>query len=53
MPVPADQMCTQIYGGPETATVRGTWQGERVDASFSRQNGCEIARWDAAAGLLG
>jgi len=53
MPVAADQMCTQIYGGPETATVRGTWQGERVDASFSRQNGCEIARWDAVAGLLG
>jgi hypothetical protein len=53
VPVPADQMCTQIYGGPETATVRGTWLGERVDASFSRQNGCEIARWDAAAGLLG
>jgi hypothetical protein len=53
MPLAADQMCTQIYGGPETATVRGTWRGARVDASFSRQNGCEIARWDAVAGLLG
>jgi hypothetical protein len=52
MPVAADQMCTQIYGGPETATVRGTWRADRVDASFSRQNGCEIARWDAVAGLL-
>ena len=51
-PVAADQMCTQIYGGPETATVRGTWRADRVDASFSRQNGCEIARWDAVAGLL-
>lgn len=51
-PVPADQVCTEIYGGPETATVRGTWLGRPVDASFSRQNGCEIARWDAVAGLL-
>jgi hypothetical protein len=53
MPVAADQICTQIYGGPETATVRGTWRGAPVDASFSRQDGCEIARWDAVAGLLG
>jgi Subtilisin inhibitor-like len=52
MPVAADQMCTQIYGGPETATVHGTVRGDRVDASFSRQDGCEIARWDAVAGLL-
>jgi hypothetical protein len=52
MPVAADQMCTQIYGGPETATVRGTWRADRVDASFSRQHGCEIARWDAVAALL-
>jgi hypothetical protein len=53
MPVAADQVCTQIYGGPETATVHGTWRGAPVDASFSRQDGCEIARWDAVAGLLG
>ncbi|MGH8823908.1 MAG: SSI family serine proteinase inhibitor [Jiangellaceae bacterium] len=52
-PVAADQTCTQVYGGPETATVRGTWQGEPVDASFSRQNGCEIARWDAVTALVG
>ncbi len=51
-PVAADQTCTQVYGGPEAATVRGTWQGEPVDALFSRQNGCEIARWDAVADLL-
>jgi hypothetical protein len=52
-PVAADQMCTQIHGEPETATVRGTWRGAPVDASFSRHDGCEIARWDAVAGLLG
>ena len=51
-PVAPDQMCAQIYGGPETATVRGTWNGMPLDTSFSRNNGCEIARWDAATGLF-
>ncbi len=45
--VPKDQMCTQQYGGPETATITGTWQGEPVNSTLSRKNGCEIARWDA------
>ncbi len=45
-PVPADQACTEIYGGPQTATITGTDDGIDVDASFSRENGCEIDRWD-------
>ena len=45
-PVPGDQMCTQVFGGPQTATVTGTYEGTPVDASFSRQNGCEIDRWE-------
>jgi hypothetical protein len=51
-PTPADTACTQQYGGPEKATVRGTLRGEEVDASFSRENGCEIARWEDAQALL-
>lgn len=47
-----DRMCTQIYGGPETARVTGTIGGEPVDRRFARTNGCEIADFDAAAGLL-
>ena len=31
-PVPADRMCGQVYGGPETARVTGTVAGEPVDA---------------------
>jgi hypothetical protein len=50
--VPTDRMCTQIYGGPQTAHITGTWRGERVDARLSRINGCEIARWNALTGLL-
>ncbi|MDV9190578.1 SSI family serine proteinase inhibitor [Streptomyces sp. SR27] len=45
-PVPADQLCTQVYGGPALAHITGTWQGRRIDARFSRANGCEIDRWE-------
>jgi hypothetical protein len=42
-PVAGDVACTQIYGGDQLATITGAG----VQASFSRTNGCEIARWDA------
>jgi len=45
-PVPKDQACTTIYGGPQTATVKGMYKGNAVDATFNRTNGCEIARWE-------
>jgi Subtilisin inhibitor-like len=51
-PVAPDQMCTQIYGGPQKATITGTWRGKAVTATFSRTNGCEISRWTALEGLL-
>lgn len=47
-----DVACTQIFGGPETATIKGTLRGEPVDASFARSDGCEIARWDKVKPLL-
>jgi hypothetical protein len=47
-----NRMCTQIYGGPETARVTGTIDGTPVDRRFSRTNGCEIADFTAAAALL-
>ena len=45
-PVAKDQACTDLYGGPQTATVEGTYDGDPVDATFSRTNGCEIDRWE-------
>ena len=51
-PLPTGMMCTQIYGGPQTATVRGIWQGADVDASFSRTDGCQIGRWIAYQAVL-
>lgn len=52
-PTPPGQMCTEQWGGPQTATVTGTIDGETVRATFSRVNGCEISRWDALEPLLG
>lgn len=51
-PLPDDTVCTQIFGGPQTATVSGTVAGTPVTAQFSRQDGCQIDRWDALQPLL-
>jgi hypothetical protein len=52
-PVPRTTACTAIYGGPAVARVKGTFRGERVDAAFSLEDGCEIARWRENVALLG
>lgn len=52
-PTPVDVMCTQQWGGPQVARVTGEVDGGRVDATFTRTDGCEISRWDALAPLLG
>jgi hypothetical protein len=44
-PVPKGTACTQIYGGPEIASVSGTFNGKPVDTQFSRGDGCELERW--------
>ena len=51
-PPPADQACTEIFGGPDVATIQGEINGDAVDAELSRSNGCEIERFDAAVALL-
>ncbi|MFE0877274.1 SSI family serine proteinase inhibitor [Streptomyces smyrnaeus] len=51
-PVAAGATCTMIYGGPATARVTGTWQGRKIDARFSRTNGCEVARWNSLVPAL-
>ncbi len=48
-----NKMCTQQYGGPETAEVTGTINGQKISASFSQVDGCEIARWNAVQPIVG
>jgi hypothetical protein len=47
------KMCTQQYGGPQVAVVTGRFMDREVHSTFSRTDGCEIARWRAMAPLLG
>ena len=51
-PVPTGMACTEIYGGPETATISGTLHGDAVHATLRRSNGCEIERFNRVARLL-
>ncbi len=51
-PVPPGTACTEIYGGPQVALVRGTFRGHRVWARFRRSDGCQIQRWDRVAFLF-
>lgn len=45
-PVPQNAICTQIWGGPQKAVVKGRLDGKPLWASFRRRNGCEIERWE-------
>ena len=48
-----DRACTEIYGGPETATVGGLLDGVEVDYEINRTNGCGIDDWERVfAGLV-
>jgi hypothetical protein len=47
------KLCTQQYGGPQVAVVTGWFLARRVHTEFRRTDGCEIARWQAMAPLLG
>ena len=51
-PTPAGVACSMIYGGPETATVKGTLRGQPIDAQFSRTDGCQTSRWRKVQELL-
>lgn len=51
--IPADRVCTQVYGGPDAAHVTGRLRGQVIDTRFDRSNGCAIAEWDLLQALLG
>lgn len=52
-PVPKNSVCTEIYGGPEQASVKGVWEGKQIGATFKRSNGCDLAKWNAVGALFG
>jgi hypothetical protein len=53
-PVPPATACTQIFGGPDRAELEGRFGDEEIPATeFTRENGCEIERFDRLSALLG
>ena len=48
-----DIICTQQYGGPQTASISGEINGTPVLAAFALTDGCEISRWDRVRDILG
>lgn len=51
-PVPPGAVCTEIYGGPDVVHLEGTLDGEPLDAELTRENGCEIERFERFLPLL-
>jgi hypothetical protein len=49
---PKDRVCTQVYGGPQTARITGTFGAQDVARSLSRTDGCQIEDWKQADALL-
>lgn len=49
---PKREMCSMVFGGPQTARVTGTWHGRRVDQSYNRSNGCQTSRWQRMEPVL-
>jgi LysM repeat protein len=47
------RLCSEIYGGPQTARIAGTANGKKVDLSVARTDGCGVADWVALEPLLG
>ena len=45
--------CTDVYGGPQTARVRGHAGRWSIDRRLSREDGCALEDWERAARLLG
>jgi len=41
----ASVACTQVYGGPQQATITGTYLGQRVLVFLALNDGCQISRF--------
>lgn len=47
------EVCTQEYGGPQTAEVSGELGADEVVLELHRRDGCGIGAWEALQPLLG
>jgi len=47
------ELCSQIYGGPQTAHLTGTANGKQVNLRVDRTDGCGVENWNLLEPLLG
>jgi hypothetical protein len=43
---PDDQVCTEQFGGEDTATIGGEVEAAPIDVTVDRVDGCGISTWD-------
>jgi hypothetical protein len=46
------RVCAEVYGGPETAHIRGRIDGRRVDRRLARTDACKVSDWGRVGPLL-
>jgi hypothetical protein len=51
-PIPRGIMCPMIVTGEQTATIKGSWFGVPIDATFSQLSGCAAMRWKELGQVL-
>jgi len=51
--LPNNRVCTQQYAGPTIAWITGVLNGQNAKIEMNVANGCEIARWNRLAPILG
>ena len=47
------QVCGEVYGGPQHASISGSVGGQSVDLSIDRSDACGIQSWESLEWLLG
>ena len=47
------RVCSQIYGGPQRAHIKGTINAKPVNLTVTRTDGCGTADWQTLEPLLG
>jgi hypothetical protein len=47
------QVCAEVYGGPQHASISGSVGGQSVDLSIDRSDACGIQSWQSLEWLLG
>ena len=47
------QVCAEVYGGPQHASISGSVGGQSVDVSIDRSDACGVQSWQSLEWLLG